>query len=135
MMAAFNGPFPFSSRDVAKMYLDDAKMFRCNWNYGNAIHDANTVLGLMSLRVGKVPEAIGYLHAAGKSPGSPQLNSFGPSMHLAKALATKGEFDAVAKYLDDIRYFWKMEDGAIDRWKADLAAKRVPDFGSNMRPI
>ncbi len=42
---------------------------KTSWNYGNVIYEANQILGLAALREGNV--------AAGKTPGSPQLNSFG----------------------------------------------------------
>ncbi len=49
-----------------------------------------------------------YLIAAGKSPGSPQMDSFGPNMTLAKDLLEKGERDAVLEYFMRCRKFWKM---------------------------
>lgn len=135
MMRAFNGASPQSAEPLAQEYIRTAKSFRCNWNYGNAIHDANSVLGLLALRAGHVTSAVEYLRAAGASSGSPQLNTFGPSMHLAKELAGAGQFAAVAEYLGQVRRFWEMENGSIDRWLSDLSSKRVPDFGSNLRPM
>ena len=55
--------------DRAKEFLELAAVYRCNWNYGNAIHDANRYLGLASLRAGKVDEAAKFLVLAGKSTG------------------------------------------------------------------
>src|SRR5215207_7279981 len=46
---------------AAKQYLEAAKSFRCNWNFGNAIHDANTVLGLAALHQGNTDEAVQFL--------------------------------------------------------------------------
>ena len=34
---------------LAREYLSAAEEFRCNWNYGNAIHDGNSALGLAAL--------------------------------------------------------------------------------------
>jgi hypothetical protein len=53
------------------------------WNYGNIIHKANQILGRCALREGKPADAKMHLLAAGATPGSPQLDSFGPQMQLA----------------------------------------------------
>ena len=39
-----------TSAKLAHEYLNLASTYRCNWNYGNAIHDANRYLGLISLK-------------------------------------------------------------------------------------
>src|SRR5882672_2681856 len=54
-------------------YLDLAKVYRCNWNYGNAIHNGNQVRGLILLRAGDLDGATAALLEAGKATGSPQL--------------------------------------------------------------
>jgi hypothetical protein len=120
---------------TARSYLAEASFYRCNWNYGNAIHDANVALGMAALKRGNRAEALEYLGRAGKSPGSPQLDSFGPTMHLAKELAAAGEREAVLSYLDGVKRFWKMDQGAIERWKSDIRAGRHPDFATQLRPM
>lgn len=50
---------------------------------------------------GCVDAAKAYLLATGKSQGSPQLNSFGPNMSLAKDLFEAGERQAVVTFFDD----------------------------------
>ena len=62
-----------------------------DWNYGNAIEDANQVLGRIALSKDEVAEAKKRLLASAGSHGSPQLNSFGPDFRLARELAEKGE--------------------------------------------
>ena len=47
--------------------------------------------------------------AAGATPGSPQLDSFGPNMTLAKELLEKGQPDVVLHYFALCKNFW--EDG------------------------
>ncbi|HEX8549918.1 MAG TPA: hypothetical protein VF681_00045 [Abditibacteriaceae bacterium] len=76
------------------------------WYYGNTIHGANQILGLAALRERRTADARRYLIAAGKTPGSPQLDSFGPPMALAQALLEKGEKDTVIQYLDLVSKFW-----------------------------
>lgn len=78
------------------------------WFYGNSVHDYNQWLGLVALRENRLEEARHYLIMAGKSPGSPQLNSFGPDMILAQKLLKRGphEREAVLLYLDLVADFW-----------------------------
>src|SRR5579859_2182957 len=75
---------------LATEYLELANTYRCNWNYGNAVHDANRYLGLISLKKGDTDAAVVYLREAGKSTGSPQLDSFGPELDLANELLKRG---------------------------------------------
>jgi TonB family protein len=103
-----------------------------NWSTGNAIHDGNMVLGLIALEQGGTARAVQYLLAAGKTPGSPQLNSFGPNMLLAKALVDAGQGAAVLQYFDECRAFWKMGGKKLDDWSAMVRGGGKPDFGANL---
>jgi hypothetical protein len=78
------------------------------WNYGNAVQNGNLVLGRIAVRENRIDDAKRYLIEAGKSPGSPQMDSFGPNMSLAKDLLERGEKDVVLQYFDLCRSFWKM---------------------------
>jgi hypothetical protein len=108
-----------------------------NWNYGNALHKAHLVLGQIALNAGDMDEAKRQLLKAGKTPGSPQLNTFGPNMVLAKNLLEKKETDAVLKYFELCAEFWKdkngKSDGKLDEWKTAVKAGETPDFGANLR--
>jgi hypothetical protein len=106
--------------------------YQGNWNYGNAIQDANLVLGRIAVRTGRIKEAKGYLIAAGKSPGSPQMDSFGPNLTLAQDLLKKGERDTVLEYFMLCRRFWKMDYGKLDEWTREVMAGKTPDFGANL---
>ena len=44
--------------------------------------------------------------ASGKTPGSPQLNSFGPDFMLDRELLEKGERAAVLAHLELVGKFW-----------------------------
>lgn len=101
---------------LANEYLDLANTYKCNWNYGNAIHDGNRYLGLVSLGNGDPTAAVDYLLKSGKSTGSPQLNTFGPDLDLANALLQAGHVEPVKLYLNDIKKFWEMDRGRIDEW-------------------
>ena len=107
-------------------YLELASTYHSNWNYGNAIHNSNQILGFIALEKNDVAGAASYLVEAGKSTGSPQLDSFGPNLALASELLSRGEKDAVISYLQGIRKFWGGNESTIDEWaQAILAGKTV----------
>lgn len=112
--------------------LAGAEAFPKDWNQGNAVHHGNNVLGLVALKQGDTKLAAEHLLKAGGTPGSPQLNSFGPNMTLAKALLEKGEKDAVLQYFALCRKFWKMGGDRLDRWTNDVNAGNAPEFGANL---
>lgn len=120
------------ARKHAEELLNLLPKFRDNWNYGNAIQDGNLVLGRIAVLEGRIDEAKQFLIKSGQSPGSPQMDSFGPNMSLAKDLLEKGETDVVLQYFELCRKFWKMEDGKLDQWSREVKAGDVPDFGANL---
>src|SRR5277367_1350381 len=100
--AAYDAGDYDKAETYANELLSDASQYRTNWNYGNAIFHGNLILGLVALkRDNNVSQADSYLLAAGRTPGSPQLMSFGPNMSLAKDLLAAGEQDAVLEFLDE----------------------------------
>jgi tetratricopeptide (TPR) repeat protein len=105
-----------------------------NWNSGNAVHHGHLVLGRLALRAGDVDAAKTELLEAGKTTGSPQLDSFGPNMMLAKELIDQGERSVVVEYFDLCREFWNDERDlkTLDDWSATVKAGDVPDFGGNL---
>jgi hypothetical protein len=120
------------ARQLATESLELAQRFPEDWNYGNAVHDGNVVLGRIALLDGNSELAIEHLQKAGQTPGSPQLNSFGPNMTLARDLLQNGDWDPVYDYLEQCKIFWKLERGKIDRWQELVLAKQIPDFGANL---
>jgi TonB family protein len=120
------------AQSYAAELLKLAPEYRDDWNYGNAIHDGNMVLGLVEFHRGKTGSAEQYLLEAGKTPGSPQLNSFGPNMALAKELIDAGEGAAVLPYFDLCRAFWKMGAQRLDDWSAMVRDGGKPYFGANL---
>jgi len=114
-----------------------AERYAGNWNYGNVIHNSHQILGLLHLREGEQEEAVKSLLAAGRSPGSPQLNSFGPKMVLATELLRRGERGPVLQYLDLVALFWTKKSAPypevgiankrlIKQWKVEIMAGRLP---------
>ncbi len=97
---------------------------------GGPIHDGNMVLGEVALHNGDRASAAQYLLKAGATPGSPQLNQFGPNFMLARDLLAAGSRDIVLQYCDEVGKFWG--DGRLARWRAAIAAGQTPDFGENL---
>jgi len=117
---------------LAEELLRLAEDWPNNWNYGNAIHHGHRILGLVSLRQGRIEDARRHLILSGQTPGSAQLNSFGPNMQLAKAVLEAGERDAVIEYLQLCRKFWKCDRGRLEAWLLAVRDGKVPDFGPNL---
>lgn len=116
------------ARILAERTLSLAPAFQRDWNYGNATHIGHTVLGLLALASDNHPAALAELHASGETPGSPQLNSFGPTMQLAKALLKAGHVEPVLLYLEQCRAFWEMGGTWLDLWQRKIREGQVPNF-------
>jgi len=119
----------------AKDLLNQAESMKDNWNYGNAIHKAHLVLGRIALSAGDLDEAKTQLALAGQTPGSPQLDTFGPDMLFAKEMLEKGEKDAVLRYFKLCAAFWEMDDGRLAAWTNDVKNDKIPNFGPNVRYV
>jgi hypothetical protein len=124
------------STEKAKSYAEEllrlAPKYSKDWNYGNALHKGNLTLGRLSVRSGDLENAKKYLLEAGRTPGSPQLNSFGPNMALAKELLEKGERSAVLEYFGLCGNFWEMGGQKLREWSALVKDGITPDFGGNL---
>jgi len=124
----------FAAGDMAKSkaYALEAIVDCHRLRDGRAIHYASTVLGQIALREGDTEEAKQRLVAAGKTPGSLTLRTFGPTMKLAKELLDVGEREVVVQYLKLCSNFWEGEDGRLKRWQSDITEGRMPDFRCNL---
>ena len=69
---------------------------------------------------------------AGRTPGSPQLNSFGPNMLLAKELLEKGEREKVLVYFALCAKFWQSGSVQLKLWSTQVKLGSDPDFGANL---
>lgn len=118
---------------LAQELLDLAEQYRHDFHYGNAVHHGHRLLGEVALRRGDIGRAREELLAAGRTPGSPQLNSFGPNMRLAKALLEVGERDVVLQYFELCGVFWKHDiQGSLSGWTAAVREGRMPEFRGNL---
>ena len=99
-----------------------------NWNYGNAIHHSHSIIGLVSLESDDLAKAKKHLLLSSKTPGSPQLDSFGPTFILAQKLVDLDEYGIVKKYLLNCRRFWEMDNGKISKWLEQIGSGEKPNF-------
>ena len=127
--------FAADETNKAKMYaeqsLQAAQLGKEDWNRGNEIFLGNMVLGRLALKAGDIEQAKHYLIEAGKTPGSPQLDSTGPNMTLAKELLEKGQTEVVLEYFDLCGKFWRYQPRLSD-WTAAVKQGAIPDFGANL---
>jgi hypothetical protein len=72
------------------------------------------------------------LIAAGQTPGSPQLDSFGPNCQLASELLTVGRVEPVLEFLRLVDTFWDRDCSQSATWAAQIRQGSVPDFGANL---
>jgi len=124
---------------LASDLLSLSEDFRKDWNHGNGVHQGHTLLGRIALRRRNIPQAVEHLLESAKTPGSPQLNSFGPSMVLAKELLAAGESESVITYFELCRSFWKAPGFTeargrhpLDQWEEEVRAGDTPAFGFHL---
>ncbi len=129
------------SVDVGR--LDDANAFAhelealllkypTDWNYGNAVSKVHSTFGRLALKRGDIELAKRELALAGASRGSPQMDTFGPNLSLARDLLATGDpgaREAVLAHFDAIEKFWRMDSGALRVWREDVRAGHEPNFG------
>ena len=120
------------ARAYAGQFIGAAAASPGGWNTGNLNHKGNLVLGRIAAREGRIADALTFLSRSAEI-GSPQLNSFGPNMSLAKDLLEAGETQGVLAYFERCRAFWKMGASKLDQWTADVRRGNIPNFGANLR--
>lgn len=120
------------ANDYAEELLSLSVKYRGDWNYGNAIHHGNIVLGRIAFKSGDIEKAKQYLLKAGETSGSPQLNSFGPNMMLAKELLEKNESQIVIQYFELCGIFWEMGQDRLTDWTDKVNKGVIPDFKTSL---
>ena len=130
--------FDAGALDKALQYANEllalAPAYPKDWNYGNAVFVSNMVIGRVALkRDSNLAMARTLLLASGKTPGSPQLNSFGPNMSLARDLLNAGDRDTVLEFFAECGKFWKDQSGRLNAWTAQVKGGGVPEFGANLK--
>lgn len=120
------------AKGLAQELLDLSETQPRDWNFGNAVHYGNMVLGQVALREGNLLVAENYLLKSGAIVGSPQLNTFGPNMTLAKELIEAKRPDAVLQYFELCAQFWAMSRGRLAIWAKEVENGEMPDFKANL---
>ena len=115
------------ARDLAEEMKALPSEYARSWNDGNLIYYSNWISGMLELDAGFVQASKHYLVLSGECGGSPQLNSFGPNMRLAKRLLNEGEADVFLAFLDSIEIFWKSGGNWITVWRSQIANNRMPN--------
>ncbi len=127
----------FEAKDYikAEQYANEllklANKYPKDWNYGNAIYDSHMVLGRLALINNDMKAAKEHLFLSASTPGSPQLDTFGPNLSLAKDMLEKGQKDAVVEFLNQCKRFW-MHQERVDDWVRVIKEGKIPDFGANL---
>jgi hypothetical protein len=131
-MAAFDAGDPAAAEGYARELLADITRFP-NFGTGDATFYGNLVLGKVALtRDHDATAAKTWLLAAGKTVGTPALDTFGPNMSLAKDLLAAGERDIVLQFFEECRSFWKNGGDKLTQWIDDVQKGRTPAFGPNL---
>lgn len=137
----------------ANEYLKVAETYKDNWNFGNAIFDSHMALTSLALQKGNKKLAIEHLILASKTPGSPQLDSFGPfnsPLHTAPVLELSklNEKKALIEFAQNCKKFlssispnvktpeqqalntkvmkWNLD--SMDRFIEQIQINQTPDF-------
>jgi len=121
-----------TAKVLAQETLRIAEKYKDDWNYGNAIHKGHLTLGRIALRLDDIEEAKKQLLLAGNTPGSAQLDSFGPNMLLAQELLEKGENAIVLEYLKLCEIFWEFHIEKLMKWQEQVSKGEKPYFGANL---
>jgi len=103
-----------------------------DWNHGNAVHKGHLMLGRVAFARGDIAMAEAELLASARTPGSPQLSSFGPNMQLALDLLEAGRKDSVLEYFRLCEKFWETGQSQLHDWASEIEHGRVPSFGGNL---
>ncbi len=121
-------PTKCAGTTLSKELLRLNKIVPETWNYGNAIHHSHTIISLVKFERNQIDSAKNHLVKSSKTPGSPQLDSFGPTLMLAQKLADHGEIQSCIKYLKNCSQFWKMDNGKVSTWLNQLENGNVPNM-------
>lgn len=123
-------------QSIAGELLAIAPYYSSNWNFGNAIFDGNMALASCDVKDKKIDNAITHLTEAAKTPGSPQLSTFGPPYHdmsVVGDLLREGRKKEVLTFLSSLKRFWDSEfsQDYFDFWEKEIEQGRIPKFDAS----
>ena len=120
--AAFRiGDFP-AAVELAKIYLKSSDRL--------AVQRANTILGRVALRTGRLADAKQYLLDSANPGAAKDIALSGPTLVLAKELIEQGERDVVLRYLEICLKLWPRGENILRIWIADIKTGRTPNLGA-----
>ena len=145
LKAIKDGKISDADRLSRQLLAANATTPKGEWYYGNAVYDGNQVQGQVALSRHDRAAARRFLLAAGDTPGSPQLDSFGPDLTLAAKLYDLGEHATVLRFLDRVGKFWgspqnpqakdpkfggliAQQIATLKHWKNQVKASQRPSF-------
>ena len=94
-----------------------------------AVQRANTILGRVALRTGRLAAAKQYLLDSADVRAAPDIALSGPTLVLARELIEGGERDAVLEYLEICMKLWARGENILRIWIADLKNGKTPNLG------
>lgn len=101
-------------------------------NSGEAVCWGHLVLGRLALQRGEMVAAKDHLLRAGQTFGSPNLDTWGPNMSLARELLKADERETVLQFLEECKTFWKSDRGRLAKWADEIRSGMIPDFELNL---
>ena len=132
-VSALNAGLADEARRWAQASLDSVEALKARRLHGDAVNVGHTVLGRLAFADGDVDAAIAHLRASAKTPGSLQLNTFGPNLKLAEQISQAGHRDVVIEYLQACAEFWVGGRDRIEEWVGVLREGDTPFFGNNLK--
>lgn len=121
------------SEKSARKLLAMANTVQTDFLKENAVHAAHAVIGLHQLNRNEIEAAAASLLESSNTVGSPQLNTFGPSvisLDLANGMLRTGQRDTVLQFLRNVRLFWHIEyaQKKIDEWTDAIIDGHDPEL-------
>ncbi len=107
--------------EAANKLLKLADEYRDNWNYGNAVNNAHTVLGMIAFEKGDILKALKHLSQSSEDIATPQTSSFGPRTELVRLIARAGYHDEALNYLDEAQRLCGYENDRFNELRFEIA--------------
>lgn len=136
----------------AKEYLASGEKYKDDWNYGNSIFDGNIALAGVEMSRGRKKTALIHLGKAAATPGSPQLDSFGPFnndgiRYILTEIFKTGEKQALIDFANKAKVFvtknrphvnltdeQKKNSDRVTNWNLDRIERFIKQVSSNQTP-
>ncbi len=122
---------PEETETKARELLDLAARNQSAALYGDAVFEANLILGKAALRRGEKRTAAQYLLAAAGTPGSDWIRGGNIEMNLPRALIDWGERSVVAEFLDRMAPK-TVRSKELRDWAAEIRKGVNPDLRPTM---